>query len=249
MEEQVIYETDGQIAVARINRPEARNALNNAVRQGLWDAFNHFKDAPELRVFILTATGDKAFSSGHDLKELNADNDYGVPYPLLRDNLHIDKPVIAAVNGMAFGGGLRLSMMCDLCVASDNATFGATEPRWGRGTPWAAPLARMIPPRIAMEMVMTAKPLTAQRAYELGLVNAVCPLDDLLSTATALAESIVANAPLSVNAGKEVMWWAIEDDEHQAYADGLFEPVYASQDAIEGPLAFREKRPPVWQGR
>ena len=249
MDEQVIYETDGQIAVARINRPEARNALNNAVRQGLWDAFNHFKDADDLRVFILTATGDKAFSSGHDLKELNADNDYGVPYPLLRDNLHIDKPVICAVNGMAFGGGLRLSMMCDLCVASDNATFGATEPRWGRGTPWAAPLARMIPPRVAMEMVMTAKPLTAQRAYELGLVNAVCPLDDLLPTAKALAEAIVANAPLSVNAGKEVMWWAIEDTEHQTYADDLFVPVYASQDAIEGPLAFREKRAPVWLGR
>jgi enoyl-CoA hydratase/carnithine racemase len=249
MDEQVIYETDGQIAVAKINRPEARNALNNAVRQGLWGAFNHFKESPGLRVFILTATGDQAFSSGHDLKELKADNDYGVPYPLLRDNLHIDKPVICAVNGMAFGGGLRLSMMCDLCVASDNATFGATETRWGRGTPWAAPLARMIPPRVAMEMVMTAKPLTAQRAYELGLVNAVCPIEDLLPTARALAESIMANAPLSVNAGKEVMWWAIEDAEHQAYADGLFEPVYASQDAIEGPLAFREKRPPVWQGR
>jgi enoyl-CoA hydratase/carnithine racemase len=251
---ETIYEVDGQVAWLTMNRPEAHNALSQAVRDGIRDGFIRFRDDPEAKVLVLTGAGEKAFSAGGDLKEM-AETSLKVPgpdfIPYLNRTFPLDKPVIAAVNGIAFGGGFLLAQMCDLCIAADHARFGITEARWGRGAPWAAPLPWLIPPRVAMEILLTAEPISAARAYEIGLVNRVVPAAELHKTAQEMAEGIAANAPLSVRAGKAMVYAAAEVGWSAALAEGdrLFEPAYLSEDAQEGPRAFREKRAPVWQGR
>jgi enoyl-CoA hydratase/carnithine racemase len=254
MTDVVLYEVEDGVAWATMNRPEARNALNGALRSGLLWAFERFSTDEAARVLVLTGAGDKAFCSGGDLKEM-ADTQLKVPpsdyVPQPGRTVQVDKPVIAAVNGIAYGGGFLLAQSCDLCVAADTARFGITEARWGRGAPWAAPLPTLIPPRIAMEMLVTAEPIDAQRAYEVGFVNAVVPASELRTHTQALARRIADNAPLSVRAGKAMVHAVAEHPRSRAYdvADALFEPAYLSEDAQEGPRAFQEKRPPVWQGR
>jgi enoyl-CoA hydratase/carnithine racemase len=159
--------------------------------------------------------------------------------------------VIAAVNGVAFAGGFLLAQMCDLVIAADHARFAITEAKVGRGSPWAAPLPWLIPPRVAMEIMVTAEPITAQRAYELGLVNKVVPLAELRDAAQAMARTIASNAPLSVRAAKSLVYLSAEHGWSAALdaADELYEPVYLSEDGQEGPRAFAEKRAPRWQGR
>jgi enoyl-CoA hydratase/carnithine racemase len=170
--------------------------------------------------------------------------------PHLGHNISTAKPVIAAVNGLAFAGGFLLAQMCDLVVAADHAEFAITEARWGRGAPWAAPLPWLIPPRVALELLMTADPIGAARAREVGLVNHVVPAGELRSFTQGLARRIADNAPLSVRASKALVYASAELALADAYAAGdrLFEPAYRSADAQEGPRAFREKRKPVWRG-
>jgi enoyl-CoA hydratase/carnithine racemase len=250
----VEYEVKEGVGWLTINRPEARNALSLGVRQGLFEGFARFRDDPSAAVLVLTGAGTKAFCAGGDLKEM-AETALRVPppdfLPYLNRTFPLDKPVIAAVNGIAYGGGFLLAQMCDLCIAADHASFGITEARWGRGAPWAAPLPWLVPPRVAMEMLLTAQPISAQRAYEVGLVNRVVPGADLAATAQEMARGIAANAPLSVRAGKAMVYAAAETGWTQALAEGdrLFEPAYLSDDAQEGPQAFREGRPPRWKGR
>lgn len=248
------YEPHGDLVVVTINRPEARNALNRVVREGLFDAIRRFDADADARVMILTGAGDVAFSAGGDLKEM-ADTSLRVPppdfLPRLGYNIHTPKPVIAAVNGAALGGGFLLAQMCDLCLAADHATFGITEARWGRGAPWAAPLPWLIPPRVAMELLLTADPISAARAHEIGLVNRVVPIAELMPAALAMARRIADNAPLSVRAGKAMVYDTAERSLRDAFdaGDRFFEAAYLSEDAQEGPRAFREKRRPNWQGR
>ena len=254
MEDVVTYELADQVAWMTINRPEARNALSKAVREGLWDRFRRFADDDEAAVLVLTGAGDKAFCAGGDLKEM-ADSELRVPppdfLPYLQRTVNTSKPVIAAVNGVAFAGGFLLAQMVDLVIAADHAKFAITEAKVGRGSPWAAPLPWLIPPRVALEIMVTAEPITAQRAYELGLVNKVVPLAELRNAAQAMAAGIAANAPLSVRAAKELVYLSAEHGRLAALdaADELYEPVYLSEDGQEGPRAFREKRAPQWQGR
>jgi enoyl-CoA hydratase/carnithine racemase len=251
--EAVRYEAEGPVRWITIDRPEARNALNKAVRQGLWAGFRRFAEDEDGRVLVLTGAGDKAFCAGGDLKEM-ADTSLQVPprdfVPYLNRTVKTDKPVIAAVNGVAFAGGFLLAQMCDLCVAADHARFAITEAKVGRGAPWAAPLPWLIPPRVALEILMTGEPITAQRAYEIGLVNRVVPADELRSTVQTMAEGIAANAPLSVMAAKRLVYAAAERGWTEALEEGdrIYEPVYLSEDAQEGPRAFRDKRPPAWKG-
>ena len=161
------------------------------------------------------------------------------------------KPTIAAVNGVAYAGGFLLAQNCDLCVAAESARFAVTEVRVGRGSPWAVPLPWLVPPRVAMQILLTGDPISAQRAYEVGLVNQVVPDGELRPATQALAERIAANAPLSVMAAKQTVYLAMQQGLGEAFAqaDRLWEPVYLSADAQEGPAAFRAKRPPVWTGR
>jgi enoyl-CoA hydratase/carnithine racemase len=253
MGEAVTYELQDGVVWLVIDRPEARNAINQAVSDGLWAGFRRFEEDPGAAVLVLTGAGD-AFCAGADLKEMAALGLTVPPRdmaPNLGQNLQVTKPVIAAVNGPAFGGGFLLAQMCDLCVAGTSARFAITEARWGRGAPWAAPLPWLVPPRVAMELLLTGEPIDAQRAYEVGLVNRVVPDPELRSEAGRLARRIAGNAPLSVRAAKAMVHATAGRDLGEAVAEGwrLFEPVYLSEDAQEGPRAFVERRPPVWKGR
>jgi enoyl-CoA hydratase/carnithine racemase len=254
MSDDVTYEVEDAIAWLTIDRPEARNALSRSVRDGLWDGFRRFASDDEAAVLVLTGTGEKAFCAGGDLKEM-AGAALGVPpadfLPYLQRTVKTDKPVIAAVNGVAIAGGFLLSQMVDLVVAADHAKFAITEARVGRGSPWAAPLPWLMPPRVALELLVTGEAISAQRAYELGLVNKVVPLAELRDAAQAMARTIAANAPLSVRAAKSLVYLSAEHGWSRALdeADKLYEPVYLSEDAQEGPRSFQEKRAPVWKGR
>ncbi len=254
MGEAVRYNCAGGVAWLTIDRPESRNALSLEVRQGLWAGFRRFTADDAAAVMVITGTGDRAFCAGGDLKEM-ADVSLRVPgrdfLPLPGRNLEVEKPLIAAVNGVAYGGGFLLAQMCDLCVAAESAKFAISEARWGRGMPWAAPLPWLIPPRVALELMLTGEPIDAPRAREIGLVYRVVPLADLNQEVAALAGAIARNAPLTVRAAKTMVYrvsgmsWKHALDE----GDRLFEPVYLSDDAQEGPRAFLEKRAPRWRAR
>jgi enoyl-CoA hydratase/carnithine racemase len=246
----VSYEVIDAVAWVTINRPESRNALSREVRDGLWSAFRTFAEDDDASVLVLTGSGDKAFCAGGDLKEM-ASASLTVPpadfLPQLGRNISIDKVTIAAVNGVAFAGGFLLAQMCDLCVAADHAQFAVTEARVGRGSPWAAPLPWMLPPRVALEILLTGQPIDAKRALDIGFVNRVVPADELRACAQELATTITVNAPLSVKAAKRMVYEARVA--HFDAAEAIWAPVYHSDDAQEGPRAFAEKRRPQWTGR
>lgn len=254
MTEAVLFEAreDG-IAIITINRPEQRNCLNREVRDGLFSAWERFENDDTMRVAILTGSGEKAFCAGGDLKEM-VDKGLQIPprdmFPVPYDNIELSKPTIAAVNGVAFAGGWMIAQACDLCVASSSAKFAITEVKVGRGSPWAAPLISMIPQRIMMEIILTGKPVTAQRAYEIGLVNRIAEPDALMATALELAKEVLEGAPLSVKAGRETVMLATEMGRSAALqaARAAHELTYTSRDAQEGPRAFSENRKPEWKG-
>ncbi len=254
MPDAVLYELRDQVAWLTIDRPEARNALNKAVRDGLRAAFERFNADDTAAAAVLTGAGDKAFCAGGDLKEM-ADTALKVPprdfVVHLGRTLKVDKPVIAAVNGVAYAGGFLLAQQVDLVVAAEHARFAITEAKVGRGSPWAAPLPWLIPPRVALELLMTGDPISAQRAYELGLVNKVVPAADLVAETQRLATTIAGNAPLSVRAAKALVYASAEMGWSAALdtGDRIYEKVYLSEDGQEGPRAFAEKRKPVWRGR
>ena len=254
MSDAVLFDAreDG-IAVITLNRPEARNALGKDIRDGLFAAWDRFERDPALRVAILTGAGEKAFCAGGDLKEM-VSRQLKVPprdmFPVPGDNIELSKPTIAAVNGLAFAGGWMIAQACDLCVASTRAQFAITEVKVGRSSPWAAPLIHMIPQRIMMEIILTGKPINAQRAYEIGLVNRLVEPDQLMPAALGLATEILDGAPLSVRAGRETVMLATEMGRSAALraARHASEYAYCSEDAQEGPKAFAEKRRPKWTG-
>jgi enoyl-CoA hydratase/carnithine racemase len=250
----VTYEVVDRVAWLTIDRPETRNALSAEVRAGLWDGVRRFTADDGAAVLVLTGAGDRAFCAGGDLREM-AEGALTVPppdfLPQFGRNVVVDKPTIAAVNGVAYAGGFLLAQQCDLVVAADTARFAVTEVKVGRGSPWAAPLPWLVPPRVAMQLLLTGDPVDASRAREIGLVNEVVPLAELRDTAQALALRIAANAPLSVRAAKATVGLVAQLPLAQAYeeAERIWRPVYESADAQEGPAAFRDKRAPVWQGR
>jgi enoyl-CoA hydratase len=254
MSEAVLYEMRGAVAVLTINRPEARNAINRAVRDGLKAGFERFEADDEAKVAILTGAGDRAFCAGMDLKEAASESRGLLPrgfLPVIGETLEVTKPTIAAVNGFAMAGGWMLAQMCDLCLAAESARFAITEAKVGRGTPWAAPLMGMLPQRVVMEILLTGDPISAQRLCELGYVNQVVPGPQLLDAALAMAGRIAGNAPLTVKACRELVYLSQEMGRSAALraARHLFVPVYTSADAQEGPKAFAEKRKPAWKGR
>lgn len=255
MNDAVLFEARGDgIAIITLNRPETRNALSAEIRKGLFEAWDRFEHDPTLRIAILTGSGEKAFCAGGDLKEM-VERGLKVPprdmFPVPYDSVELSKPTIAAVNGVAFAGGWMIAQACDLCVASTSAKFAVTEVKVGRSSPWAAPLIHMIPQRIMMEILLTGKPITAQRAYEIGLVNRLVEPGDVLETAVELATEILDGAPLSVKAARETVMLATEMGRSASLEAARFasEYCYNSDDAQEGPRAFAEKRKPDWKGR
>ncbi len=255
MSDAVLFDArDDGIAIITLNRPDARNALGKEIREGLFAAWDRFEHDPALRVAILTGAGEKAFCAGGDLKEM-VERKLRVPprdmFPVPGDNIELSKPTIAAVNGLAFAGGWMIAQACDLCVASTSAKFAITEVKVGRSSPWAAPLIHMIPQRIMMEIILTGKPITAQRAYEIGLVNRLAEPAQLMDVAIGFAREILEGAPLSVKAGRETVLLATEMGRAAALhaARHASEYCYTSEDAQEGPKSFAEKRPPLWKNR
>jgi enoyl-CoA hydratase/carnithine racemase len=249
----VTYEVVDEVAVITIRRADKLNAVNLAVREGLIASFRRFEADDGARVAILTGDG-RAFCAGADLKEM-AETGKTVPggqaIPILGRTLHVSKLTIAQVNGIAYAGGFLLAQMCDLCTASETAEFGITEVRWGRGAPWAPPLIWMLPQRIMMELLVTGQPLSARRAYELGFVNRIAPPEQLAAETMALARTIIANAPLGVKAGRDLTYMSTEMGRSAALplGDLCYERSYLSEDALEGPRAFRERRKPNWKGK
>lgn len=252
------FEVEGSVAVITIDRPEVLNALHPAGHRELAAAFDRFRDDDSLRVAILTGAGPRAFCVGSDLKALAADGDHTKPPSgfagiTLRNDLW--KPVIAAVNGLCLGGGVEIVAACDLAIAADDASFALLEPRVGLaalGGGLLQRLPRQMAMKDAMYLVLTGERIDALEARRIGLVNRVCPRDELLPCARALARSLLECAPLAVQASKQVMLQSLaEPDLTRAWAARYeaAERMLASEDAREGPRAFAEKRRPVWRGR
>jgi enoyl-CoA hydratase len=251
----LVEERHGNVLLLRLNRPESRNALSAAVVDGLADGITRAEGDADVRAVVLTGTGDKAFCAGMDLKELAAAGSQSRPESMavlmrLMDG-DVAVPVVGAANASAFGGGLEVLIGCDLIVASSAASFGLPEVKrglfpGGSGTA----ISQRIPMGIALELTLTGDPITAARAYEVGLVNAVVPPEEVLPAAMALAERIAANAPLGLVACKELVRLHATDPDKAAERLAHWRPtIFASEDAREGATAFMEKRPPTWRGR
>jgi enoyl-CoA hydratase/carnithine racemase len=254
---ELLRERIGHIELLTINRPEARNAINGAVSVALSTAFDELADDDDVWVVILTASGDKAFSAGMDLKAFAAGESAdiigakgGFAGIAQRD---FPKPLIAAVNGSALAGGCEIMLACDLVVAVEGARFGIPEVKRGLFAAGGGliRLPRRIPSAIAMELALTGEPIDAQRALALGLINRVVPADRLRDEALALATTIVENAPLAVRASKRIIKESGEVSEAEAWALNNAEvpAIFGSADAMEGPTAFAEKRKPNWTGK
>ncbi len=239
---------DGALVVT-IDRPEAGNSLNPAVGQGLLDALRDAATNSAVRSVIVTGSGEKVFCAGMDLKAFAAGEDMSSVGAGLSSLSACPKPVIAAVNGHAVAGGFEVVMRCDLVVAADHARFGIPEVKRGLvAAGGGTRLPRRIPLQVALEMGLTGEPISAARALELGLVNRVVPAADVMPTAIALATLINANGPLAVQATKRLMREEVGEDP-LAHVGRVVAPVFASEDAREGAMAFAEKRSPVWKGR
>lgn len=248
----VDYKKEGRIAIFTINRPEAMNALNNQVHQELNAALIDFRDDNDLWVGIITGAGDKAFSAGADIKEFHpGPEERRVTAYNLVDKIW--KPVIAAINGFALGGGLELAMTCDIRIAAEHARLGQPEVNIGfmPGAGGTQRLPRFVPRAIAAEILLTGEPINAQEAYRIGLVNKVVPLDQLMSTAKQVAETICKKGPLGIRATKEAMirGYSMPLEDGLKLETELANRIRDTEDFMEGARAFAEKRPPNYKAK
>ena len=256
----VSTERRGPVLEVTLDRPKA-HAIDPETSRYMDDVFQAFAADPELRVAILTGGGDKFFSGGWDLvaaAEGEGSGDFGKGgFCGLTQFFELDKPIIAAVNGYAAGGGFELALACDLIVASENATFMLPEALRGI-TPQPVGVRRLLsrlPRTVALEVLYAGRRISGQEAYDLGLASRVVPLDKLMDTVRELADSIVSAAPLAIAALKQMVatteTLSLLDTCALEQSGGLagYETVQGSEDAKEGPLAFAEKREPVWKGR
>ncbi len=249
---------DGAVMTITMMRPEVLNALNEEAHHELNRAFDLYAADPELRVAIITGTGDRAFCVGTDLKALARTGDY--PYPPggfagITKRFDLWKPVIAAVNGLCLGGGVEIVAACDLAIASDHAEFALPEPRVGLaalGGGALQRLARQMPMKDAMWLVLTGRRITAEEARRISLVNEVVPRGSALDRARAVATDMLECAPLALQASKQVLQLSVAEADLSAAMRRRYpaaERMLASEDAKEGPRAFAEKRKPRWLGR
>ncbi len=253
------YEKEGRIAVFTINRPEARNAMNMAAKRELYEAMVEFRADPDLWVGIITGSGEKAFCAGADIKdtlpfmkEHLRDSPWAIP-PAPARGLELWKPLIAAINGLALGGGLEIALSCDIRIAAENARLGAPEILLGiiPGAGGTQRLPRFIPWCKAAEILLMGKPIDAQEAYRIGLVNKVVPPAELMSTAREWAEVICQAGPLAVRAAKEAMirGYSMSLEDGLRLESSLFAYLLETDDFSEGAAAFIEKRKPVYKAK
>jgi enoyl-CoA hydratase len=249
------YEKQDRVAVVTIDRPDAMNALTVEMLGALDAAFAEFEGDDDLWVAILTASGDRAFCTGMDLKEaiplLTSGDELGYEDHTKRQFSDVFKPIIAAVNGHCIAGGMEMLAGTDLRVAAEHASFGLGEVRWGLVPAGGSHIRfpRQIPWALAMELLLTGDPIDARRAYEIGLVNRVVPADELMPTALKLAARICKNGPLAVRTSKQIAVRSLGLEPGFVLEKALAAKVFASEDAVEGPRAFAEKRKPRFKGR
>lgn len=250
------FERDGHVATIRFNRPQKLNAMTPEMADAMIDAVRRCNDDSDVRCIVLTGSGERAFCAGSDISELDR---YATPWDFRNRPEYCDalralrKPIIAAVNGYAFGGGLEMAMSCDIRVASDSASFAAPEIKlgWIGGGGMVAHLTRSIGPSNAAKMVLTGDPIKADQALQWGLVSDVWPGSDLQAKALELARTIASRAPIAASTVKDNLRAAASMplDEAVAYERDLQTICFATEDALEGRKAFAEKRTPQFRGR
>ena len=257
MEAKVLTERKDGVLIVTINRNERRNAIDPETANLMESIFNDAEKDPEVGAILITGAGDRSFCAGEDMAALGengeclTETEHG--FAGITERL-CSKPVVCACNGTAVAGGLEIALACDVIVAADHARFGLTEVKVGllATSGGLMRLPKMIPPKIASEMCLTGKLITAQRAYEVGLVNYVLPADQVMDKAMELATTMAANAPISLRLTKQLLHMA----PHTSLEDGMrvcrymaWKYVEGTEDAKEGPQAFLEKRKPNWKNR
>ena len=258
MAETVLYEKRDNVVVITLNRPDSLNSINRQLRQDLGDAITKFDGDNDAFVAIITGAG-RAFCAGRDLKERATDNAEGVQ-ARASQSMSPDrpfmwpqtwKPLIAAINGFALAGGWSIAQMCDLRIAAEEAQLGITETKWSLLPPFGTILPKSISLAATLELVFTAQPISAQRAYEIGFVNRVVPGDELMPEAMKLANQIAENAPLAVQYFKELAYRGLNmsTQDISSLTYHMYDQLLTTEDSKEGPRAFAEKRKPQWQGR
>lgn len=252
-------ERDGPITTFILNRPEVMNALHSSAHFELHEAFDAFAADPDQWVGIVTGAGDRAFSAGNDLKHQASGGEMKSPpsgFAGLTSRFDLTKPLIAAVNGVAMGGGFEIALACDIIIASETATFALPEPRVGLAALAGGlhRLPRAIGVKRAMAMILTARRISAAEGKELGFVAEVTAPQDLLRTAREWATQVCELSPMSVRASKEAVYRGLDEASLEAAIRGqnrypAVAALFTSEDFKEGPLAFAQKRPPQWKGR
>ena len=247
------YEKEGRIAIFTFNRPEARNAMNIETYRELQKAMVDFRDDPDLWVGIITGAGERAFSVGADIKEMRPGAaEVKERPPLPSRGFELWKPLIAAINGYCLGGGLEIALACDIRIAAENARLGQPEINIGLmpGAGGTQRLPRVIPWCKAAEILLMGRPIDAQEAYRIGLVNKVVPLEQLMPTAREWAEVICQAGPLGVRRCKEAMikGYSMTLEEGLELERSMYLPLKDTLDFKEGTRAFVEKRKPVYKG-
>ena len=258
MAETILYEKKGNIVTVTLNRPDSLNAINRLLRQELAEAIAEFDGDQEAFVAVITGAG-RAFCSGRDLKERADDNAQGVQAKASASMTKESpfmwprtwKPMIAAVNGFALAGGWSIAQMCDLRIASQEAKLGISETKWSLLPPFGSILSKQIPLSAVLELVLTAQPVTAQRAYDMGFLNKVVSAEDLMDEAMTMAQQIADNAPLAVQTFKELAYRGLNmsNQDISALTYQMYDALLLTEDSQEGPKAFAEKRKPQWKGR
>jgi enoyl-CoA hydratase/carnithine racemase len=252
-------ERQGPLTLVTINRPEVMNALHPPANHELHDVFDAFANDPSQWVAVITGAGDKAFSAGNDLKYQAMGGKMSVPasgFAGLTSRYNLNKPVIAAVNGLAMGGGFEIALACDLIVAADTATFALPEPRVGLAALAGGlhRLPREIGLKKALGMILTGRRVSAAEGKDLGFVNDVVPAAELMPAVRKWADQILALSPMSIRASKEAVYRGLTESSVSAAMEGqrnypAVQAMFKSADFVEGPMAFAQKRPPQWKGQ